>query len=150
MGAPGRAIPPFIVLAAQYHLENWYQECDLPADWRITTTDNGWTNNESGLDWINSFDYHTASRTKGIYRLLVLNGHESHHSIQFELHCKEHRIMTVCTPPHSSHLLPPLDVGCLGPLKQSYGWQIENLPRAHGTHISKLEFLSAFRTAFSM
>lgn len=41
MGAPGRAIPPFIVLAAQYHLENWYRESDLPAEWRIATIDNG-------------------------------------------------------------------------------------------------------------
>lgn len=51
-------------------------------------------------------------------------------------------------PPHSSHLLQPLDVGCFGPLKQSYGREIEALMRMHITHISKLEFLSAFRTAF--
>ena len=59
--AQGWAIPPFIILAAQYHLGNWYQECDLPADWRIATTDNGWTNNAVGLDWIKHFDHHTAS-----------------------------------------------------------------------------------------
>ena len=34
-------IPPFIILAAQYHLANWYQECGLPLDWRIATTHNG-------------------------------------------------------------------------------------------------------------
>jgi hypothetical protein len=148
ISATGWAIPPFIILAAQYHLENWYRQCDLPADWRIATTDNGWTTNEVGLDWIKHFDYHTASRTKGIYRMLILDGHESHHSTQFELYCKEHKIITICMPPHSSHLLQPLDVGCFGPLKQSYGRQIENLMRMHITHISKLEFLSAFRIAF--
>jgi hypothetical protein len=51
-------------------------------------------------------------------------------------------------PPHSSHLLQPLDVGCFGPLKQSYGREVEKLMRMHITHISKLEFLSSFRTAF--
>lgn len=40
VNASGWAIPPFIILAAQYHLANWYQECSLPADWRIATTDN--------------------------------------------------------------------------------------------------------------
>ncbi|KAJ6436114.1 DDE superfamily endonuclease [Purpureocillium lavendulum] len=46
VSALGWAIPPFIILAAQHHLANWYQECDLPADWRLATTDNGWTTNE--------------------------------------------------------------------------------------------------------
>jgi hypothetical protein len=41
VNALGRAIPPFIILAAQYHLANWYTECNLPADWRIAATDNG-------------------------------------------------------------------------------------------------------------
>ncbi|KAK0747119.1 hypothetical protein B0T18DRAFT_413142, partial [Schizothecium vesticola] len=42
VNALGWAIPPFIIyhdpgcniiLAAQYHLANWYTECDLLADW---------------------------------------------------------------------------------------------------------------------
>ena len=67
ISATGWAIPPFIILAAQYHLENWYRQCDLPADWRIATTDNSWITNEVGLDWIKHFNYYTASCTKGIY-----------------------------------------------------------------------------------
>ena len=74
VNALGWAIPPFIILAAQYHLANWYTEYDLPADWRIATTDNGWTTNIVGLDWIKHFDFHIAPRTKGKYRLLILDG----------------------------------------------------------------------------
>jgi hypothetical protein len=148
VNALGWAIPPFIILAAQYHLANWYTECNLPADWRIATTDNGWTTNAVGLDWIKHFDFHTAPRTKGKYRLLILDGHESHHSTEFELYCQQNNIITLCMPPHSSHLLQPLDVGCFGPLKQAYGRQVEDLMRAHINHISKLEFLCAFREAF--
>ena len=148
VNALGWAIPPFIILAAQYHLANWYTECDLPADWRIATTDNGWTTNAVGLDWIKHFDFHTAPRTKGKYRLLILDGHESHHSTEFELYCQQNNIITLCMPPHSSHLLQPLDVGCFGPLKQAYGRQVEDLMRAHINHVSKLEFLCAFRQAF--
>jgi hypothetical protein len=148
VNALGWAIPPFIILAAQYHLANWYTECNLPADWRIATTDNGWTTNAVGLDWIKHFDYHTAPRAKGKYRLLILDGHESHHSTEFELHCQQNNIITLCMPPHSSHLLQPLDVGCFGPLKQAYGRQVEDLMRMHINHISKLEFLCGFREAF--
>lgn len=100
------------------------------------------------MDWIRHFDFHTASRTKGKYRLLILDGHESHHSEEFETYCREHNIITLCMPPHSSHLLQPLDVGSFGPLKKAYSRQIEQLMRMNITHISKLEFLCAFRGAF--
>jgi len=148
VNALGWAIPPFIILAGQYHLANWYQKCNLPATWRIATTDNGWTTNEKGMDWIRHFDFHTAFRTKGKYRLLILDGHDSHHSEEFETYCQEHNIITLCMPPHSSHLLQPLDVGCFAPLKKAYSRQIEQLMRMNITHISKLEFLCGFREAF--
>ncbi|RKK10989.1 hypothetical protein BFJ66_g17414 [Fusarium oxysporum f. sp. cepae] len=43
INAEGRAIAPFIVGAGQYHLANWYRESNLPGDWAITTTQNGWS-----------------------------------------------------------------------------------------------------------
>ena len=121
------ALPPYIILAAKYHQASWYEETGIPVDWPIYTTHNGWTDNEAGLDWIKHFDHHIASRTKGGRRLLILDGHESHHSTPFEVYCQEHNIVTLYMPAHSSHYLQPLDVGCYGPLKQAYGRQIEHL-----------------------
>ena len=51
-------------------------------------------------------------------------------------------------PPHSSHLLQPLNVGCFSPIKTLYGSQIEKLMRLRINHITKLEFLPAFGQAF--
>ncbi|KAH8621568.1 hypothetical protein IG631_23783 [Alternaria alternata] len=51
-------------------------------------------------------------------------------------------------PPHSSHLLQPLDVGCFSPLKRAYSREVESLIRHHINHITKLEFLPAFKAAF--
>jgi hypothetical protein len=51
-------------------------------------------------------------------------------------------------PPHASHFLQPLDVGCFAPLKKAYGGQIKDLIRSGINHITKLEFLPAFRVAF--
>ena len=51
-------------------------------------------------------------------------------------------------PSHSSHLLQPLDVGCFSPLKLAYGHEIEGLIRNYINHITKLEFLPAFKAAF--
>ena len=52
-------------------------------------------------------------------------------------------------PPHSSHLLQPLDVGCFGLLKRAYGREIEGFMKSLVNHITKAEFLIAFQAAFS-
>jgi hypothetical protein len=147
VNAAGWAIPPYIIVKGQYHLLSWYENDQLPKDWRVHTSENGWTTNEIGLDWIRHFDTHTKSKTTGVYRLLVLDGHESHHSTTFELYCKANNIITLCMPAHSSHLLQPLDVGCFSPLKKAYGKQIESLIRSHITHITKEDFFPAFLAA---
>jgi ABC-type iron transport system FetAB ATPase subunit len=51
-------------------------------------------------------------------------------------------------PPHSSHLLQPLDVGCFAPLKRRYGDQISALSRNRIHFVSKETFLQAFKPAF--
>ena len=120
INALGQAIPLFIILAAQYYLANWYTECDLLADQRIATTDNGQTINIVGLDQIKHFDYYIALYTKGKYRLLILDGYKSYYSIKFELYCQQNNIITLCISLHSSYLLQLLDVGCFRLLKQAY------------------------------
>jgi hypothetical protein len=119
-----------------------------PGNWAIATTKNGWTDNATGFLWLKHFNQHTSKRSNGAYRLLILDGHESHHSAEFEAYCKENKIITLCMPPHSSHLLQPLDVGCFGPLKKAYSREIEHLIKCSITHISKTEFLPAFHAAF--
>ncbi|KAM6508252.1 hypothetical protein FALCPG4_18988 [Fusarium falciforme] len=148
INAEGWAIQPFIVVAGQYHLANWYRESNLRGDWAIATTQNGWTDNETGLEWLKHFDRCTAKRSNSRYRLLILDGHESHHSVEFEEYCNENKIITLCMPPHSSHLLQPLNVGCFGLLKKAYGREIERLIRCSITHVSKTEFFMAFYAAF--
>ncbi|USP74611.1 hypothetical protein yc1106_01885 [Curvularia clavata] len=84
----------------------------------------------------------------GARHLLILNGHESHNSLAFQELYKENNIYTLCMPPHSSHLLQPLDVGCFSPLKRAYSRKVESLIHNYINHITKLEFLPAFKTAF--
>ena len=147
INAAGWAIPPFIIFAGKHHLSAWYKE-DIPRDWAIAVSDNGWTTNEIGVDWLKHFIKHTKDRVVGARRLLILDGHESHHSLEFQELCKENNIYTLCMPPHSSHLLQPLDVGCFSPLKRAYSREIEALIRYHINYITKLKFLPAFKAAF--
>jgi hypothetical protein len=144
----GWSIPPFMAVQGKHHLASWYTEGGLPHDWVIKPTSNGWTNNETGLEWLKHFDRHTASRAKGPYRMLVLDGHESHESAEFQEYCKAHNIITLGLPPHSSHLTQPLDIGCFSVLKRAYGRQIETFIKAHIKHITKVEFFLAFKAAY--
>jgi hypothetical protein len=149
INATGWAIPPFLIFAGKYHLSAWYEEESIPRDWAIAVSDNGWTTNKLGVEWLKHFIKHTESKTVGARRLLILDGHESHQSLEFQELCKENNIFTLCMPPHSSHLLQPLDVGCFAPLKRAYSHEVEALIRHHINHISKLEFLPAFKVAFT-
>jgi hypothetical protein len=144
----GWDVPPFLVVQGKNHLANWYTDSGLPLNWVIKPTNNGWTNNETGLEWLKHFDKHTTARTKGPYRMLVLDGHESHESAEFQEYCKAHNIITLGLPPHSSHLTQPLDVGCFSVLKRAYGRQIETFIKAHINHITKVEFFLAFAAAY--
>jgi hypothetical protein len=148
INAAGWSIPPFLIFTGKYHLSAWYEEAEIPRDWAIAVSDNGWTTNELGVEWLKHFIKHTDGKVVGARRLLILDGHESHQSLKFQELCKENNIYTLCMPPHSSHLLQPLDVGCFSPLKRAYSREVESLIRHHINHITKLEFLPAFKVAF--
>ena len=148
INAAGWSIPPFLIFTGKYHLSAWYEEAEIPRDWAIAVSDNGWTTNELGVEWLKHFIKHTDGKVVGARRLLILDGHESHQSLKFQEFCKENNIYTLCMPPHSSHLLQPLDVGCFSPLKRAYSREVESLIRHHINHITKLEFLPAFKVAF--
>ncbi len=146
--ASGRATPPFIIYKGRVHISAWYEEAGIPHDWKFAVSDNGWTNNELGLEWLQHFDAHTKHHTKGAHRLLILDGHESHQSQEFKDYCLENKILTLCMPSHSSHILQPLDVVCFSPLKLKYSQRVRDLARRHVFHIDKEGFLPAFRDAF--
>src|SRR5579862_6314472 len=102
------------------------------------------------FQWIQHFEKHTRSHTTGGWRLLIMDGHESHNSLQFQDFYKDNNIVTICMPSHSSHLLQPLDIGYFKPLKKAYGKQVEHMIRNSINHITKLEFLSALPAAIEV
>jgi hypothetical protein len=147
--AAGYAIPPFIIYKGRVHISAWYEETDIPYDWKLSVSENGWTNNVLSLEWLKHFNQHTKTRQRGSYRLLILDGHESHLNQDFKDYCLVHEILTLCMPPHSSHILQPLDVVCFSPLKLKYSQRVRALASQRVFHINKEGFLPAFRDAFS-
>ena len=116
----------------------------------IAFSEKGWTDNELGLQWLMKiFDPYTAPQAVG-KRLLVLDGHESHCTSQFIDFCYEKGIIPLCLPPHSTHLLQPLDISLFGPLAKAYKKSVENSSRSGGCYsIDKRDFLEHYLRASS-
>ncbi|EEA21528.1 transposon, putative [Talaromyces marneffei ATCC 18224] len=143
----GWALPSYIIFKATKNVRvGWFE--DLPDDWRINISDNGWTTDQIGLEWLKThFIPYINDRTRGKYRMLILNGHGSHLTAEFDRICTENNIIPIYMPPHSSHLLQPLDVGCFVVLKRYYGQHIEQRMRHGFNHVDKMDFLMAFPQA---
>jgi DDE superfamily endonuclease len=80
--------------------------------------------------------------------MLVLDRHESHELAAFQDYCKTNNIITLCLPPHSSHLTQLLDVRYFSILKWIYRRQIKTFIKAYINHITKVKFFLAFYTAY--
>jgi hypothetical protein len=103
--AAGYATPPFIIYKGCVHISAWYKAASIPRNWKLSVSENGWTNNILGLEWLKHFNAYTKAQQVGAYRLLILDGHESHLNQNFKDYCLENKILTLCMPAHSSHIL---------------------------------------------
>jgi len=144
----GWALDPMIIFEGKLHISTWYEDSLLPTTWRIAVSENGWTTDELTLEWLQLvFEPQTRTRTVGRYRLLILDGHGSHMTPEFDKFCKENSILIECMPPHSSHLHQPLDVGCFSVLKRIYGDLVRGKIGVGVHHIDKPLFLELFSEA---
>ncbi|KAM4065836.1 DDE superfamily endonuclease [Hirsutella rhossiliensis] len=107
----GWALPAKVIFQGKLHQASWY-ESGVPDDWHIAVSENGWTSDDLALNWLKEvFDPNTRRRTVGTHRLLILDGHGSHVTPEFDKYCTANSIVVLQMPAHSSHLLQPLDVG---------------------------------------
>ena len=82
-------------------------------------------------------------RTRGRYRLLILDGHDSNLTPKFDKVCAGHDIIPVCMPPHSSPLLQPVDIGYFAGFIRAYSSILDQKMSQGISHIDKLDFISA-------
>jgi hypothetical protein len=78
----------------------------------LASSPNGWTDNQIAVEWLKTtFEPKTRESKMGRYRLLILDGHVSHCSIEFILYAVMHDVIIICLLPHTTHKLQPCDVG---------------------------------------
>lgn len=146
--ADGEAISPHLIFAGKLNQDAWLDMLIASGirGGSISATESGWTNNEIGMEWLSkSFESQTKQRQRGQYRCILLDGHGSHltpEAIQF---CINNKIIMICLPSHSTHLLQPLDVGIFLPMTTYYKGELEAAMQGqHGYTINKLKFIQIF------
>jgi len=93
------------------------------------------------------FKKYTAARIVGRYQLLILNGHASYKSAEFNLFCKNYQIIPLYIPSYLSNYLQPFDVGCFAPLKEAYSKGVIESIQKGTYYINKVNFLDLYKEA---
>ena len=82
---------------------------------------------EIGVKWIQHFDTETHSKPIDANepRLLILDGHNSHYTINFLDYACDHNIIVICLPSHTTHALQGLDVVAFSVLKSAWSKHLD-------------------------
>ncbi|EOA85915.1 uncharacterized protein SETTUDRAFT_78617, partial [Exserohilum turcica Et28A] len=132
--------------------DTWLQALDPDTHQiRVSSSPSGWTNNEIGLAWLQQvFDRGTRAKARSSYRLLILDGHGSHLTMDFIDYCDQNKILLAVYPPHSTHTLQPLDVSMFKPLSTAYSNEVSAfMDRSQGlASMSKRDFFPLFYQAW--
>jgi hypothetical protein len=112
----------------------------------VGKSDSGWINDDLFLDWLKHFMKFKSEGTV----LLILDNHGSHTRYEAIRFCKDHDIELVVLPPHSTHVLQPLDRTFVKSMKAQYHknateWMHRNPTEA----INKVRFSSLFAEAYN-
>ncbi len=79
--------------------------------------------------------------------MLIVDGYASHVSTEFIRFAQQHKIVCLCLPIHSTHLLQLLDVGVFGLLKQNYKTLLAEKTQFTTYNIDKADFIALIQKA---
>jgi len=110
---------------------------------------NGWTDNTPFIQWLRHFIQHT-KYTKEEPCILIMDGHQSHKSLEaVELAC-DYGVIMVTFPPHGTHRMQPLDRTFFMSLKMNYNAACNDWMHCHpGRRISLFEMAKLFHRAYA-
>ena len=151
--ADGTHLPPALIYQGVSGdlQDTWTDDLVSQDEAFFACSQNGWSNNEYGLNYLKQiFDLYTKAKAGRARRLLIVDGHASHVNWEFLQTCDRLRILVCILPPHTTHRLQPLDVSLFQPLATAYSRGINTLMynRESHVHITKRLFWPLFRDAW--
>ncbi|KAJ3552019.1 hypothetical protein NPX13_g11219 [Xylaria arbuscula] len=150
ISAVGTFLPPLVIFKGSSLQQQWYP-LDLKPfiGWKWDYQKKGWTDDSIGLEWVQKvFIPLTRPDDPSEARLLILDGHGSHITVDFMWECYQNNIQLLYLPPHASHVLQPLDVAVFSPLKTAYRKYLGYATYLHDSSVAgKRNFLECYRRA---
>lgn len=144
--AAGSYIPPMFVFPRKrmdVKLMN-----NAPAGAIGTCSDNGWTNCEIFVKWLEHFKSIAKPEQNGKH-ILVMDGHHSHKTLAALDFARENGIEMITLPPHCIHRMQPLDHSFFKALKAAYNAASDTRMVANkGQRIGFFYMAGIFTTAY--
>ncbi|CAD6937595.1 unnamed protein product [Tilletia laevis] len=120
IGAGGAALPPAYVFKGKQ--TDLTLLCEEELGGSITSSESGWTNTAIAHEWFKKVFLPESEELSGkeVHRLLIMDGHTSHFTLEMMKLAKQHNVHVLSLPSHSTHGLALLDRACFGPLKTAW------------------------------
>src|SRR5437762_4693490 len=116
VSAAGTAIPPYIILpGVEIQAKFFYNRLDTRDTINVSPT--RYTEDHIALAWLEHFHRTTVPKDPDEWRIIIIDGHGSHRTKEFNRRASELKICVNCLPPHATHRLQPCDVGVFGVYK---------------------------------
>lgn len=136
VAASGRKLPPLIVHKGKKKWDSMIGDKAYPGT-SYQVSDNGWMTEAVFQSWFRKIFVPNVEKPC----LLIYDGHLSHISIELVETAIQNNIIILKLPPHTSHLLQPLDVAVFRGVKSRWDSLLADWCRTHyGQHLSKSEF----------
>jgi hypothetical protein len=146
ISALGNKLRPLVIFKGKNVQSSWFHLNDVP-DWLFATSINGWTSNDLGMKWLRQI-FLPETACAGEKRILLLDGHGSHQTIEFMKECFDSNVNCFYLIPHSSYVLQPLDLTCFSLIKSTYRKQVSELAEIDdAAPIKKIRFIQYYDKA---
>jgi hypothetical protein len=143
MSASGKKLRPAVIFKGKNLQSTWFPA--IIPEWLYITSENGWTSNAIGAEWLQRVFLPETAPSHDCWRMLILDGHGSHISLDFLWACKQNKVYLLFLPAHSSHVLQPLDLSVFSVVKRFYRQQIQALSYLDdAAPVKKERFITAY------
>ena len=143
--ASGYTIPPMIIFDRK-SLSSQMIQSEVP-DTFYGLSDSGWMDSTLFEEWFKSHFLRHAPAARPL--LLLLDGHCSHYNPSVLRMARDEQVILFCLPPHTTHLLQPLDNGIFSSLKDNWRKECQAFFNANpGKVLNRHNFNEVFRPSW--
>ena len=140
ISAGGVVIPPLIIIKGKVILHRWFADI-MDDDYLIGVSDSGYSNDVLFFQWLQHWEAMSKRTQRGEYRLLLLDGYDSHLTWTALQFCQQQKVIVVLLTPHTTHFMQPLDVALFQQWKHYHAEAIDHSVRRGCGNFDRSAFL---------